>query len=82
MEEDSFNKVFKNQYKQTKKNPYKRPSFQKPKKYKISQKNYYDNENNINQNIINDSDSGDGQNKNNNYDEDYEKNILFLDKTN
>jgi len=78
MEEDSFTKVFKNQYKQNEKNPYKRPFFQKPKKYKISNKNYYDNENNINQNIINDSDSDDGRNKNNNYDEDYGKNYSIL----
>ena len=78
MEEDSFTKVFKNQYEQNEKNPYKRPFFQKPKKYKISKKNYYDNENNINQNIINDSDSGDGRNKNNNYDEDYGKNYSIL----
>ena len=78
MEEDSFTKVFKNQYKQNEKNPYKRPFFRKPKKYKIGNKNYYDNENNINQNIINDSDSGDGRNKNNNYDEDYGKNYSIL----
>jgi len=78
MEEDSFTKVFKNQYKQNEKNPYKRPFFQKPKKYKISNKNYYDNENNINQNIINDSDSDDGRNKNNNYYEDYGKNYSIL----
>ena len=78
MEEDSFTKVFKNQYEQNEKNPYKRPFFQKPKKYKISKKNYYVKENSINQNIINDSDSGDGRNKNNNYDEDYGKNYSIL----
>jgi len=78
MEEDNFNKVFKNKYKKTAKNPYERNFFQKQKKYKISQKNYYDDKNNINQNIINDPDSGDGQNKYNNYDEDYGKNYHIL----